>query len=280
MTRPLAQELQMRLGESWVMENDNAFVVSESSTSDGDDHQSSEVASETRETRRRSVRSRVVPAAEPELVMPALDPCHVDQSVNDGAKRAPRKPVPDAYLGRRRSPRLAMADQIPTSHSSGYPIPRPKKASRRLRKEKTQEPFSEVMTEALTSFGRWLLDTLQIVVSLLRYPASLLVAALIAVMLVWYCITSLPKMMTRAITAPFSPICHLPVMSTLCQLSRPAGESKLPVEFDEMMNVQAKFEEILESSAESVALPLDMKRGEASIRDLRQLVRYSSLRSK
>lgn len=46
------------------------------------------------------------------------------------------------------------------------------------------------------------------------------------------------------------------------------------------MKVQAKFEEVLESSADSVALPLDMKRGEASIRDLRQLVRYSSLRAK
>jgi hypothetical protein len=52
------------------------------------------------------------------------------------------------------------------------------------------------------------------------------------------------------------------------------------VEFDRLMTVQNKFEEVLEESAGSVSLPMDMKRGEASIRDLRQLVRYSQLNSK
>jgi hypothetical protein len=46
------------------------------------------------------------------------------------------------------------------------------------------------------------------------------------------------------------------------------------------MTVQSKFEEVLEESAGGVSLPLDMKRGEASIRDLRQLVRFSQLHSK
>ena len=46
------------------------------------------------------------------------------------------------------------------------------------------------------------------------------------------------------------------------------------------MNVQSKFEAILEESAGGVSLPLDMKRSETSIRDLRQVVRYSNLHSK
>lgn len=53
-----------------------------------------------------------------------------------------------------------------------------------------------------------------------------------------------------------------------------------PVEFDELMTVQANFEKVLEESAGGASLPLDMKRGEASIRDLRQLVRYSHLQSR
>jgi hypothetical protein len=53
-----------------------------------------------------------------------------------------------------------------------------------------------------------------------------------------------------------------------------------PVEFDQLMTVQSKFEEVLEESAGGVSLPMDMKRGEASIRDLRQLVRYSQLHAK
>ena len=52
------------------------------------------------------------------------------------------------------------------------------------------------------------------------------------------------------------------------------------MEFDQLMTVQSKFEEVLEESAGGVSLPLDMKRGEASVRDLRQLVRYSQLHSK
>jgi hypothetical protein len=47
-----------------------------------------------------------------------------------------------------------------------------------------------------------------------------------------------------------------------------------------LMSVQSKFEEVLVESAGSVSLPLDMKRGEASIRDLRQLVKYSHVNSK
>jgi hypothetical protein len=46
------------------------------------------------------------------------------------------------------------------------------------------------------------------------------------------------------------------------------------------MTVQSKFEEVLEESAGGVSLPLDMKRGETSIRDLRQVVRFSQLHSK
>ena len=43
------------------------------------------------------------------------------------------------------------------------------------------------------------------------------------------------------------------------------------------MAVQAQFEQVLERSADGVSLPLEMKRSEASIRDLRTMVRYSDL---
>lgn len=46
------------------------------------------------------------------------------------------------------------------------------------------------------------------------------------------------------------------------------------------MQTQSHFEEILSESAAGVALPLDMKRSETSIRDLRQVVRFSQLSSR
>jgi hypothetical protein len=39
------------------------------------------------------------------------------------------------------------------------------------------------------------------------------------------------------------------------------GEQTPPVEFDQLMTVQSKFEEVLEESAGGVSLPLDMKEG-------------------
>lgn len=70
----------------------------------------------------------------------------------------------------------------------------------------------------------------------------------------------------------------------MCQSSvnAPTIESgaSAPVEFEQLMTVQSRFEELLEQSASSVSLPLDMKRSETSIRDLRQIVRHSQLQSR
>ena len=69
----------------------------------------------------------------------------------------------------------------------------------------------------------------------------------------------------------------------MCKSTPPAGyegQDAPSVQFDELMTVQSKFEEVLEASAGGVSLPLDMKRGETSIRDLRTVVRHSSLHSK
>lgn len=70
------------------------------------------------------------------------------------------------------------------------------------------------------------------------------------------------------------PFCHLDIPAKYKDASNQA------VEFDRLMVVQSKFDDILEQSAAGVSLPLDMKRGETSIRDLRQVVRFSQLHSK
>jgi hypothetical protein len=53
-----------------------------------------------------------------------------------------------------------------------------------------------------------------------------------------------------------------------------------PVEFDDLMAVQDKFEQVLEKSSEGVSLPLEMKRSETTIRDLRTLVRHSEIQAR
>ena len=97
----------------------------------------------------------------------------------------------------------------------------------------------------------------------------------------------LRNLLTSSIYTALSPICRFPGASLLnlpiCAPSSSRsykGANPPPVEFDQLMNVQSKYEAILEASAGGVSLPLDMKRGEASVRDLRQVVRYSQLSSR
>lgn len=90
-----------------------------------------------------------------------------------------------------------------------------------------------------------------------------------------------------SIYSALSPICRIPGTSFLnlpmCQSQisvQYSGDKPPPVQFDQLMTVQNKFEAVLQESAGGASLPLDMKRGETSIRDLRQVVRFSQVHSK
>ncbi|KAH8899387.1 hypothetical protein GQ53DRAFT_741511 [Thozetella sp. PMI_491] len=100
------------------------------------------------------------------------------------------------------------------------------------------------------------------------------------------------NMATRTIYESLSPICRLPGASLvttslgipICPIDPiedtaggPRGSS---LEFDGLMDIQDQFEQVLEKSAQGVSLPMEMKRSEQSIRDLRTIVRYSTLQSK
>lgn len=322
MSQRSAQEPQLQLGDSWVTETDGSFEVGENtSTSDSDTKGAPQNTLHRRETPRRITRS-TAKKIEPELVMPAIDDddgkgksgevdrrkaegSRIMPAIDDdggkgrsghggrrraeGSRRVPLRPATEDTFPRRRSARLANGNEKVHSQPVNRQDQTSKQDLQQTRKEIVQESFStQVLMESLESLGLWMFNTLKMVVKLLKYPASICLAVLIAAMIISYFIAFLSNLMSKAISAPFSSIpfsslpsiCRLPIVSVLCQLPTNFRETNSPVEFDEMMKVQAKFEEVLESSADSVALPLDMKRGEASIRDLRQLVRYSSLRAK
>lgn len=80
-----------------------------------------------------------------------------------------------------------------------------------------------------------------------------------------------------------TPICRVPGVSWLhlpfCPVAT-RGEIQGPAEFDKLVQVQSSFDEVLATTAIGVNLPLDMKRSEASIRDLKHVVQYSSLPSR
>lgn len=75
--------------------------------------------------------------------------------------------------------------------------------------------------------------------------------------------------------------CSIPVLSTLLPYCEsPSPQYAQPVEFDKLVTVQAQFEDILDSAAQGSLLPVDMKRSEAAVRDLKHVVKYSNLPSR
>lgn len=88
-----------------------------------------------------------------------------------------------------------------------------------------------------------------------------------------------------------SPVCNIPGLTAVvdlpfCQIGPKndgkAGGASSPsnVEFNGLMDIQEKLEDVAEKSANGVSLPLQMKRSETSIRDLSTLVGYSQLTNK
>lgn len=102
---------------------------------------------------------------------------------------------------------------------------------------------------------------------------------LVLVVAIWVMGFFARMLLMKTVSRALAPLCLLPGsahLSSFCAISQSAS----PVEFDELMTVQSAFEDVLASSASGASLPLDMKRGEASIRDLKHVVQYSALPSR
>lgn len=81
-----------------------------------------------------------------------------------------------------------------------------------------------------------------------------------------------------------SPICRIPGANyfdiPFCPSAADVAQVSGPAEFDKLVQAQSAFEDVLESTSGGVNLPMDMKRSEASIRDLKHVVQYSTLPSR
>ncbi|OAA62102.1 hypothetical protein ISF_05111 [Cordyceps fumosorosea ARSEF 2679] len=115
-------------------------------------------------------------------------------------------------------------------------------------------------------------------------------ALLLAVYLSCGAIIVTQNMLQKSVYISLSPICRVPGASLLSLPFCPSPGSQVdsdapdgrkdPVEFNDLMGVQSKFEDVLERSAEGVSLPLEMKRSETSLRDLRTLVKRSDIEAR
>jgi hypothetical protein len=203
----------------------------------------------------------------PELVFPSIH--EVALGASWVANSQQRTPQSEQRRRRVHTPRQSPHQKTTAVHSS--------------------RPTSSVadMTRAfLSRMLEWSYDVVTGAFRALKIPISLFLAFYLFIGL----ITIFRNAVTSSLSTAISPICRVPGISYLripiCQTPSP-GQSGIPTpthpidaEFSDLLKLSTKFEDVLGQSASSVSLPLDMKRSEASIRDLRQVVRFSYLRSK
>lgn len=221
---------------------------------------------------RRSPRNQNQPhSPDPEFYMPRVD---VDSSRRGSSNGSSRTLVPgDGQFVRQRAARATRGSPTKRRQQQSPIQEQPPTVSQRM---------SSDLPHALYDIIAWALG---VVGMAFRYAQKPLAAAL-AIYFTFGGLIIAQNMVTQSIYTSLSPICRIPGVSYLELPFCPHGPNiphtgdKAPVEFDGLMDVQERFEEVLEKSANGVSLPMEMKRSEASIRDLRTLVRYSSLQGK
>jgi hypothetical protein len=113
-------------------------------------------------------------------------------------------------------------------------------------------------------------------------------AILLSLYIAFGAVIVLHNLATRPLFTALTPVCRIPGVSWLdlpfCPdhgLNSGDGEAReWPVKFDSLMDVQEQLGQVVEKSVQGVPLPIEMKRSETSIRDLRTLVRYSTVQNK
>jgi len=261
-----------QLGDSWVVESDgdegdNEYTPPPASKDSRQLEASRHVQKHselTESPRKRPPRRSPRASAEPEFIMPSIHEGSIDGIRLEEEKRRYEARQPGT---RRRSPEKRAA---------------PRRSGDATAQDKLVEAMENIGT-FVKPILRWSKEVLGGAMHILKTPFSYV----IAIWLLFGLMVFLRNLLFSSVYSALSPICRIPGASFLdlpmCHSSIAVqydGNDPPPVQFDQLMAVQSRFEEVLQESAGGVSLPLDMKRGETSIRDLRQVVRFSHLHSK
>ncbi|EJT73950.1 hypothetical protein GGTG_07803 [Gaeumannomyces tritici R3-111a-1] len=222
-----------------------------------------------------------------------------------GELRHPHSPDPEFYMptisvdsSRRGSSRSVATIRAGDGHTLrqrqplGDISPRARPRARESRRAGPESEEADLGGRLANSVPAAVLDvfgwTFGVVGQAFRYLQKPL-AVVLAIYLFFGGLIIAQNMATKSLMTSLSPICRIPGMSWLdlpfCPNIVPRGAGKggsggFPVEFEGLMNIQDRFEEVLEKSVQGADLPMEMRRTEMAVRDLRTMVRYSHLQSK
>ena len=265
---PARNRPKPQLGESWVVESDGDDEYTPPPKQTNEMRRSQATAELVESPRKRPSRVSASTGAEPLFTMPSMR----------------RGDVGGSWLGEEK-PRV---EREPSKASTRVQLPKdrdrsPSYLSKNRDGQAKLVKVSQDFAAIVSPMFAWTCDVLGGALHALKTPISYLIAGWLLVGLIVF----LRNLLFSSVYSALSPVCRIPGASFLnlpmCQSPvsiQYSGNEPPTVQFDQLMNVQNKFEAVLQESAGGVSLPLDMKRGETSIRDLRQVVRFSQLHSK
>lgn len=169
--------------------------------------------------------------------------------------------------------------------STGSPVRRKEKRRSGARESSSRTEKADLSMH----FSAWVQNSIHwalSVVGLAFLYAKRPLAFFLAIYLSFGAVIITQNMVQRSIFTSLSPICRIPGTSFLNLPFCPTFPSdspntpSSPVEFEDLVTVQSKFEDVLEKSSDGVSLPFEMKRSETTLRDLRTLLRQSEVVAK
>lgn len=93
--------------------------------------------------------------------------------------------------------------------------------------------------------------------------------------------------LVHSVYTALSPMCNIPGLNYVVSLPfcssgfEPDGShGGQAIQFDGLMKTEEAFEEVLEKAANGVSLPMEMQRTETSVREVRNMVRWSQLQAR
>lgn len=256
---------QPRLREAYYNTHKSGALPNSAKTADLHETPSQKQASSTRRKRNASQISQ-----SSEFVMPTPESSGYLETPPTRTTRQSPRPAVRASAVRKSVPAKRVAPVVPS--------PRRKTA-----KSTTQDASPDYVQQIWQSA---VLPLLKYVLSVFSIAANALKPILgytLIVLLMAVGIGVAKTMVVHSVTNALSPLCNIPGAGYLnlpfCAGGHHDGH-RGPVEFDKLVITQSNFEDILEASVHQAALPLAMKNSELSIRDLRTVVRHSSLGSR
>ncbi|KAI0599876.1 hypothetical protein F4775DRAFT_548658 [Biscogniauxia sp. FL1348] len=217
----------------------------------------------------------------PEFFMPTVDVKNPRRNSTKSTKPIRPPGVNEQQQVRRRAYRQDSFDTTPTARYYNNQPPRRRSGSHdSIPRPTLFQRLTSSLPEFLFNTAAWALSIIGMALRYAKWPLAIILAIYMTIGATMMAKT----MITESISASLSPVCRLPGLSLMdlpfCAETPPMrgkDGTHHSVEFDELMTVQSQFEKVLEDSAQGVSLPMEMKRSEASVRDLRTMVRFSDL---